>query len=60
MINNYDSLRVDSNRYRKNRLLVAMAICFALFALEFAGGIFVGSLAILADSYHMLTGYIHV
>jgi solute carrier family 30 (zinc transporter), member 2 len=43
------------NKYRKNRLLIAVCICTLLFLLEFAGGMYTNSLAILADSFHMLT-----
>jgi Cation efflux family len=45
------------NKYRKNRLLIAVCICTLLFILEFAGGMYTNSLAILADSFHMLTEF---
>ncbi|KAI8906434.1 cation efflux protein [Gorgonomyces haynaldii] len=49
------------NDYRKRRLLFAILFCFILFAAEFVGGIFADSIAILSDSFHMLSdvlGYI--
>jgi cation diffusion facilitator family transporter len=45
-------------RYRKKRLIYAIIFCSVLFVLEFAGGLLTGSLAILADSFHMLSDVI--
>jgi zinc transporter 2 len=48
-------MQIDPTKMsRQQRLLVAMALCSLFCALEFAGGIFTGSLAILSDSFHML------
>lgn len=46
------------NYYRKRRLLMAILFCSILFSAEFAGGLIAGSLAILSDSFHMLTDVI--
>lgn len=48
-------LSTSHEEYRKHRLACAIIICSFLFVVECIGGIFTGSLAILADSFHMLT-----
>ena len=46
-----EARRADSRR----RMLVALAINLALFAIEVVGGILAGSLAVLADAGHLLS-----
>jgi cation diffusion facilitator family transporter len=40
---------------RKNKLLLAVLFCFTLFLIQLVGGYLSGSLALMADAYHMLS-----
>ncbi|KAI8897315.1 cation efflux protein [Globomyces pollinis-pini] len=44
-----------SNDYRQTRLKFAIGFCFALFVLQLVGGYISGSLALMADAFHMLS-----
>lgn len=42
----------------KRRLKIAIALCSTFFCVELAGGLLADSLALLSDSFHLLTGKI--
>jgi cation diffusion facilitator family transporter len=43
---------------RKQRLLLAICLCFVLFVIQFVGGWISSSLALMADAFHMLSDVI--
>lgn len=42
----------------KRKLSIAIGLCLVFFALELVGGLWSGSLALLSDSFHLLTDVI--
>ncbi|KAJ3125166.1 hypothetical protein HK098_000540 [Nowakowskiella sp. JEL0407] len=41
--------------HNKRKLIIAIVLCFGFFLIELLAGIFSGSLAILSDSFHLLS-----
>ncbi|KAJ3364378.1 hypothetical protein GGF32_001902 [Allomyces javanicus] len=51
-------LSVDpATQHAKKRLWIASALCFSFFLVELIGGIWSNSLAILSDSFHLLSDF---
>lgn len=54
-----DEFDIDTQAQRKRdrrKLTIAVILCLIFFGIELAGGLVSGSLAILSDSFHLLSG----
>lgn len=49
---------IQESEKDKRRLKIAIALCSTFFCVELAGGLLADSLALLSDSFHLLTGKI--
>ena len=45
----------DTNDFAKNKLIIVCLTCFIFMAIEFVGGIWASSLAIMTDAAHLLS-----
>lgn len=49
-------LRLEEGNRNKRRLQRVMTLCFAFFLIEIIGGLTAGSLALMSDAFHLLSG----
>lgn len=55
-LNELGAANEDSNQASRKKLKYAISICFLFFIIQLVGGIWTNSLALIADSFHLLTG----
>lgn len=53
--NNMECIRVDQGDKASRKLIYASILCFLFFLAELCGGLFANSLALISDSFHMLS-----
>lgn len=56
--NRYASMKVEESAKLKKKLIISMMLNIGIFVIEFLGGIFTNSLALISDSLHNLSDFL--